>query len=229
MRSANPGRSKVRCSTPGASEGVPAAPPKSPDLHSRPDDHVWKGLMKYGESCSRRQAGSHEHNNSTLTLTVVGAARAPGQPSSITPSPQDTACAACPGVLLPPTVVPTTGASPATRPTRRSSATPSRRGRGRGMVGPRPTRVGRSARPSLCGGIEAMKDRGVSRLVVQSSLGVGDSVRRLDRSRARWCFLHAQERDSRPHDAGGPRACASGLDWTILRPGISTTDPRPDG
>ena len=80
--------------------------------------------------------------------------------------------------------------------------------------------------PGTAAVIEAMRQTGVRRLVVQSTIGVGDSRANLDQF---WKYLMfgallrgayndhiEQERVTRD----------SGLDWTIVRPGAFTDGPR---
>lgn len=67
--------------------------------------------------------------------------------------------------------------------------------------------------------IAAMKDAGVDRLVVQSSLGVGDSHARLDLYSRFIVFPFVLKHVMVDHHAQEEAVRASGLDWTILRPG----------
>lgn len=74
--------------------------------------------------------------------------------------------------------------------------------------------------------IEAMHETGVRRLIVQSTLGVGDSRENLDFVWKRLMFgllLRAAYAD---HVEQERQTRASGLDWTIVRPGAFTDGPR---
>ena len=75
--------------------------------------------------------------------------------------------------------------------------------------------------------VAAMSDAGVSRLVVQSTLGIGDSRVHLDWWWRRVMFgllLRAAYAD---HERQEEVVRASDLDWTILRPSAFTDDPVP--
>jgi len=74
--------------------------------------------------------------------------------------------------------------------------------------------------------IEAMHETGVRRLIVQSTLGVGDSRENLDFVWKRLMFgllLRAAYAD---HVEQEQQTRTSGLDWTIVRPGAFTDGPR---
>lgn len=73
--------------------------------------------------------------------------------------------------------------------------------------------------------IEAMRQAGVRRLVVQSSLGAGDSKRQLP-ALLRPVVLAALAKPLKDHNGQEAAVTASGLDWTIVRPsGLSTRPP----
>jgi putative NADH-flavin reductase len=74
--------------------------------------------------------------------------------------------------------------------------------------------------------IEAMKQTGVRRLIVQSTLGVGDSRGNLNffwRVPMFGMLLRSAYADHVEQEA---LTRASGLDWTIVRPGAFTDGPR---
>lgn len=72
--------------------------------------------------------------------------------------------------------------------------------------------------------VQAMKERHVRRLVVQTSLGAGDSARQLPwlQSIVAPRLLASALAD---HDAQEDLVRASGLDWTIVRPAGLTNGP----
>ena len=72
--------------------------------------------------------------------------------------------------------------------------------------------------------IAAMQAAGVRRLVVQSSLGAGDSGTQLP-AFLRPVILAALAAPLRDHNAQEAAVVASGLDWTIVRPGSLTDRP----
>ncbi|MEZ4622045.1 MAG: SDR family oxidoreductase [Caldilineaceae bacterium] len=73
--------------------------------------------------------------------------------------------------------------------------------------------------------IDAMRRQGVRRLVVISSLGVGDSKRQVPFGfkLLSWTILRKTMKDKEAQEAA---VRESGLDWTIIRPGGLTDDPR---
>lgn len=73
--------------------------------------------------------------------------------------------------------------------------------------------------------VEAMRAEGVRRLVVQSSLGVGDSIRRLGPFTRYLVFPFVLKHPMRDHHTQENVVRASGLDWTILRPGYLSDRP----
>lgn len=70
--------------------------------------------------------------------------------------------------------------------------------------------------------IEAMRGAGVRRLLVQSSLGAGDSAQQMPQP-LRTLMKVALAKPLADHDAQEGAVVGSGLDWTILRPtGLSS-------
>jgi putative NADH-flavin reductase len=73
--------------------------------------------------------------------------------------------------------------------------------------------------------LDAMRDNGVRRLIAVTSLGVGDS-----RAQINWAFRVIMDLTLKPiMMAKEEQEClikASGLDWTIIRPGGLTDGPR---
>lgn len=74
--------------------------------------------------------------------------------------------------------------------------------------------------------IEAMHQTGVRRLVVQSTLGVGDSRTNLDLVWKHLMFGLLLRRAYADHVEQELLTRVSGLDWTIVRPGAFTDGPR---
>lgn len=74
--------------------------------------------------------------------------------------------------------------------------------------------------------IEAMQQTGVRRLIVQSTLGVGDSRENLDFVWKRLMFGLLLRGAYADHVEQEQQTRASGLDWTIVRPGAFTDGPR---
>lgn len=77
--------------------------------------------------------------------------------------------------------------------------------------------------------LTAMESEGVRRLVALSSLGIGDSAWRLDPVTRRLIFPLLLPGAVADHTAQEQQVTASGLDWTILRPGYlgdGDRDPR---
>lgn len=74
--------------------------------------------------------------------------------------------------------------------------------------------------------IEAMKQTGVRRLIVQSTLGVGDSRENLDFVWKRLMFGLLLRGAYADHVDQEQQTRGSGLDWTIVRPGAFTNGPR---
>lgn len=72
--------------------------------------------------------------------------------------------------------------------------------------------------------VAAMQDAGVRRLIVQSSLGVGDSMELLP-GPARVFAKAALGRALADHAEQEAAVAASGLDWTVVRPGGLTDGP----
>lgn len=72
--------------------------------------------------------------------------------------------------------------------------------------------------------IAAMRDAGVRRLVVQSSLGVGDSADLMS-GPARLFARTVLARALADHAEQEAAAAASGLDWTVVRPGGLSDGP----
>lgn len=72
--------------------------------------------------------------------------------------------------------------------------------------------------------IAAMRDAGVRRLVVQSSLGVGDSMNLMP-GPARVFARAILGKALADHADQEAAVAASGLDWTVLRPGGLTDGP----
>lgn len=72
--------------------------------------------------------------------------------------------------------------------------------------------------------IDVMQDAGVRRLVVQSSLGAGDSRTQLP-ALLRPVILAALAKPLQDHDEQEAAVRASGLDWTIVRPSGLTRKP----
>ena len=73
--------------------------------------------------------------------------------------------------------------------------------------------------------VQAMQTQGVRRLIVVSSLGVGDSKNQVPLlfKLIMWTFLRKAIRDKEEQEK---IVRASGLDWTIVRPGGLTDGPR---
>lgn len=73
--------------------------------------------------------------------------------------------------------------------------------------------------------VQAMQTQGVQRLIVVSSLGVGDSKNQVPFlfKLIMWTFLRKAMRDK---EAQEKIVRASGLDWTIVRPGGLSDGPR---
>lgn len=65
--------------------------------------------------------------------------------------------------------------------------------------------------------IEAMRGAGVRRLLIQSSLGAGDSAQQMPQP-LRTLMKVALAKPLADHDAQEGAVVGSGLDWTILRP-----------
>ena len=74
--------------------------------------------------------------------------------------------------------------------------------------------------------IEAMRATGVRRLVVQSTIGVGDSREQLNFFWKRLMFGLLLRGAYADHVEQERLTRASGLDWTIVRPGSFTDGPR---
>jgi putative NADH-flavin reductase len=74
--------------------------------------------------------------------------------------------------------------------------------------------------------IEAMQRTGVRRIVVQSTLGVGDSRQNLDLVWKHLMFGLLLRGAYADHVEQERLTRASGLDWTIVRPGAFTDGPR---
>ena len=72
--------------------------------------------------------------------------------------------------------------------------------------------------------IEAMRRAGVRRLVVQSSLGAGDSGQQLPQPFRLFAKV-ALAKPIADHNAQEDAVRASGLDWTIVRPPGLTDQP----
>ncbi len=72
--------------------------------------------------------------------------------------------------------------------------------------------------------IAAMREAGVRRLILQSSLGVGDSMELMP-GPARVFARAVLGRALADHAEQEATAAASGLDWTIVRPGGLTDSP----
>lgn len=70
--------------------------------------------------------------------------------------------------------------------------------------------------------IQGMKKTGVKRLIVQSTLGAGDSVKNLNFFWKRIMFGWFLKDAYRDHQAQEKYVMESGLDWTIVRPGAFT-------
>jgi len=77
--------------------------------------------------------------------------------------------------------------------------------------------------------IEAMHQTGVRRLVVQSTLGVGESRTNLDLVWKHLMFGLLLRRAYADHVEQEHLTRVSGLDWTIVRPGAFTDGPRTGG
>lgn len=73
--------------------------------------------------------------------------------------------------------------------------------------------------------IEAMRAEGVTRLVVQSTLGVGDSRGNLNFVWKRLMFGLLLRPAYADHVAQEEQVRASGLDWTVVRPAAFTDGP----
>lgn len=73
--------------------------------------------------------------------------------------------------------------------------------------------------------IEAMQAEGLRRLVVQSSLGVGDSIDRLGPISRYLAFPFMLKHPIADHNTQEALVRSSGLDWTILRPGYLSDKP----
>jgi kynurenine 3-monooxygenase len=73
--------------------------------------------------------------------------------------------------------------------------------------------------------VEAMGVEGVRRLLIQSSLGVGDSAPLLPWFTKRVVVPLYLKRAFADHLEQEREARSSGLDWTIVRPGYLTNDP----
>jgi putative NADH-flavin reductase len=71
-----------------------------------------------------------------------------------------------------------------------------------------------------------MQDTGVRRLIVQSTIGVGDSRANLNFFWKRVMFGLLIRRAYADHIEQEAVVRASGLDWTIVRPGAFTDGPR---
>lgn len=73
--------------------------------------------------------------------------------------------------------------------------------------------------------VQAMQSQGVRRLIIVSSLGVGDSKNQVPFlfKLIMWTFLRKAIRDKEEQER---IVRASGLDWTIVRPGGLTDGPR---
>ena len=69
-----------------------------------------------------------------------------------------------------------------------------------------------------------MRDAGARRLVVQSSLGVGDSME-LMAAPARFLARTVLAKALADHAEQEAAVAASGLDWTVVRPGGLTDGP----
>lgn len=80
--------------------------------------------------------------------------------------------------------------------------------------------------PGTAAIINAMQDTGVRRLIVQSTLGVGDSRANLNFFWKRLMFGLLLRRAYADHVEQEALTRASGLDWTIVRPGAFTDGPR---
>jgi putative NADH-flavin reductase len=74
--------------------------------------------------------------------------------------------------------------------------------------------------------IEAMRATGVGRLVVQSTIGVGDSREHLNFFWKRLMFGLLLRGAYADHVEQERLTRASGLDWTVVRPGSFTDGPR---
>lgn len=74
--------------------------------------------------------------------------------------------------------------------------------------------------------IEAMQQTGVRRLIVQSTLGVGDSRENLDFVWKHLMFGLLLRGAYADHVEQEHQTRRSGLDWTIVRPGAFTDGPR---
>lgn len=70
-----------------------------------------------------------------------------------------------------------------------------------------------------------MRETGVRRLVVQSSLGIGDSVGRLGPFTRYFVFPFLLKHAMADHTVQERLVRESGLDWTILRPGYLNDRP----
>lgn len=73
--------------------------------------------------------------------------------------------------------------------------------------------------------IAAMQRHGVTRLIVQSTLGAGESRRNLDFFWKHIMFGLLLRPAYRDHQLQEAHVKASGLDWTIVRPGAFTDGP----
>ncbi|MFV0429804.1 MAG: NAD(P)-dependent oxidoreductase [Arachnia sp.] len=73
--------------------------------------------------------------------------------------------------------------------------------------------------------IDVMHHEGVRRLIVQSSLGLGDSAHRLDFFTKYLVFPLVLGPAMADHAAQESITTASGLDWTIVRPGYLNDGP----
>lgn len=72
--------------------------------------------------------------------------------------------------------------------------------------------------------IAAMREEGVRRLIVQSSLGVGDSMKLMPRPMQLFAKA-VLGRALADHEEQEAAVEASGLDWTVVRPGGLTDGP----
>lgn len=80
--------------------------------------------------------------------------------------------------------------------------------------------------PGTASVIDAMHAGGVRRLIVQSTLGIGDSRANLDFYWKHLMFGVLLRRAYADHEEQERVTKASGLDWTIVRPAAFTDGPR---